>query len=119
MKPEAQRIAIAEACGWKELPIGGLWQFRDTDKYAQCNPENHHCFQLPEYTTDLNAMHEVEKAIAADKWADFLCELRAVVCESADEVINSDPETVWCMVHATAAQRAEAFCRALHPEKFK
>lgn len=43
MTPEAQRIAIAEACGWAHASVGP--------------------FAHPDYLTDLNAMHEAEKVL--------------------------------------------------------
>ena len=46
MTPEEQRVAIAEACGWKT-------GYRD--------PEAWH--PLPDYLNDLNAMHEAEKVL--------------------------------------------------------
>ena len=82
--PEAQRIAIAEACGWKT-------GYRD--------PEAWH--PLPDYLSDLNAMHEAEK----------------VLNEKQDHIMN---DTLWDMCegrkylwHATASQRAEAFLRTI------
>lgn len=44
MSPEAQRIAIAEACGWKFYPLN-----------------------LPNYLNDLNAMHEAEKRLSEEQ----------------------------------------------------
>jgi len=49
MKPEQQRIAIAEACGW-----GVFANTRSTDLLDYCN--------------DLNAMHEAEISLTADQW---------------------------------------------------
>jgi len=79
--PEAQRIAIAEACG------------EDSDSIVR--------ELIPDYLTDLNAMHEAEK----------------VLNEKQDHIMN---DTLWDMCegrkylwHATAAQRAEAFLRTI------
>lgn len=57
MSPESQRIAIAEACGWKSRPdqyyIDGLAWFNPVtcQHLATCD--------LPYYLSDLNAMFEV------------------------------------------------------------
>ena len=109
MKPEAQRIAIAEACGWK----------RDT---------THHCWRsstvtgmfndIPSYLTDLNAMHEAEKVIPLalhDGWNGYWETLAEITkCGGTSGGEGGDPS--WCyasMAHATSAQRAEAFLRTL------
>ena len=95
MTPEAQRIAIAEACGWKyikskkrwDAPNGG-WDYVET---------------LPDYLSDLNAMHEAEKVLYADGHdSDRACDYRANLVICADAGMSSS---------ATAAQRAEAFLR--------
>lgn len=115
MNKDKQRIAIAEACGWKtELCDGDhqrcqngmcypnrfcnevipVWWIENSERYpgVYANP--------PDYLNDLNAMHEAEKVLAlkdrrnhalwlADKCGDLGC------------------------IYATAAQRAEAFLRTL------
>lgn len=55
MKPEAQRIAIAKACGWEESAI---------DSKTCYNPHGAHCYwsDVPDYLNDLSAMHEAEEA---------------------------------------------------------
>jgi hypothetical protein len=56
MTPEAQRIAIAEACGWRTKrsvtfdPSGTILPFSGPPAY-------------PDYLNDLNAMHEAEKML--------------------------------------------------------
>jgi hypothetical protein len=72
MTPEAQRIAIAEACGWKRvdsvrgqlLPmefrvdsIGDVWTCLET--------------QMPDYLNDLNAMHEARKSLTLEQHRDY------------------------------------------------
>ena len=86
------RVAIAEKCGWKFAPKN-----------------------LPDYCNDLNAMHEAEKVIKDGPWDTYI--------EALDSIVNpiwrmtKDFEQ-WCIARATAAQRAEAFCRVFWPEKF-
>jgi len=95
MTPEKQRIAIAEACGWKinkrkllAKPPNDSWQYLDT---------------IPDYLNDLNAMHEAEKILTAQQrrsYVSYIFNLPASECESN--------------TFATAAQRAKAFLRTLN-----
>lgn len=97
MTPEAQRIAIAEACGftsdsWCLTPNG--WLFADT---------------VPDYLNDLNAMHEAE-GVLGPKWVSY--------CEQLLKIAEPEPRTLevchyWNLLHATSAQRAEAFLRTV------
>jgi hypothetical protein len=89
MSPDAQRIAIAEACGWKPLFIS--CDLNGNPFPGQDVP--------PDYFNDLNAMHEAETVLILDcEWATYLDRLSVIVAEGS-------------LVHATAAQRAEAFLR--------
>jgi hypothetical protein len=69
---------------------------------------------LPDYLCDLNAMHEAEKVfiqgdgcVWGESWEKYCNHL-------AGTVFLADP--VNCLMRATAAQRAEAFCLTLEPE---
>lgn len=100
MTPEAQRIAIAEACGWVRNGKNNLWQ----------NPYQgggwDYLSGLPDYLNDLNAMHEAEKALMKPglaQWCDYTRHLRRV-CGIA----------MYAEIHATADQRAEAFLKTLN-----
>lgn len=92
MKPEQQRIAIAELRGWR-LRDGGMWY---TPNGCTVGEE-----LIPNYPNDLNAMHEIETSLNnAMKW-DYLAELHEVMktYHTAE------------LFFASAAQRAEAFLR--------
>lgn len=94
MSPKAQRIAIAEACGWSDFWVGEL-----TGVYGS-NPNGSEA-AVPDYINDLNAMHEAEKmldGLQKDDYSDF---------------IKSLAGTGFYPIHAPAAQRAEAFLRTL------
>ncbi len=93
MKPEAQRIAIAEACGWDGV-TKGCWGIP---------PEGRPAIPIPFYLTDLNAMHEAEKTLRGMQWHDYVQNLKALLCD--DAVV---------LIHATAAQRAEAILKTLN-----
>ncbi len=100
MTPEQKqqlRIAIAKALGWKP----------DEHGYGWLSPNGYY-EQVPDYTNCLNAMHEAEKSL-----------------RGTDEQYYNDPivnrrlkEYQYFLMKtygasATAAQRAEAFCRTL------
>ena len=94
MTPEQQRIAIAEACGWKN-------GYRD--------PEAWH--PLPDYLNDLNAMHEVEKMLTKANWGGYAAELYRIT-DAHNHGIS--PNHHWLAVaFSTASQRAEAFLRTI------
>ena len=80
MKPEDQRIAIAEACGWnievtphfkilrkpndpKEGYCCGIHLSDDEVWEAGLTGDENGDFQFPDYLSDLNAMHEAEKTL--------------------------------------------------------
>ncbi len=98
MNPEAQRIAIAKACGWLQSRTcnwGGWWYLKKGKRAYQQTP--------PDYLNDLNAMHEAENVLTNEQWwlfVEFLTEIRG--------------GGVALCISATAAQRAEAFLRTLN-----
>lgn len=115
MTEQDQRIAIAEALGivvapfnsFNEVPIGGtikgtLW------------------WTLPEYTKDLHEMQLVERHAAehlmdADQWEEFGRQLEKIhptaVIEQNGKIDYYDLASL--ISNLTAAQRAEAFLRAI------
>jgi hypothetical protein len=109
MTVESQRIAIAEACGWKDIKDTN---HEDVDIESRSiiywsgltgvPPEFIHYenrIKIPDYLNDLNAMHEAEKVLDYNQ-------LR----EMEDSV--SFQFAVYPF-HATANQRAEAFLRTI------
>ncbi len=107
MNTEQQRIAIAEACGWKwerlwtgELhgkPVGEQGPFRE----------------VPDYLNDLNAMHEAEGVLDITKVEEYCSTLVRIVRHSLG---IDDYESIYptkFAVYATAAQRAEAFLKTI------
>lgn len=97
MSPDAQRIAIAEACGHSRQEPDSAWF--DSPSDGQIYIED-----LPDYLNDLNAMHEAELTLLKNdalfwhKYASYL-----------DENYVNQPYTVG----ATAAQRAGALLRTI------
>ena len=58
----------------------------------------------PDYLNDLNAMHEAEKVLTNEHWETYAGHLAEL----------HQPLASFRFLHATAAQRAEAFLRTLN-----
>jgi hypothetical protein len=106
MTPEQQRIAIAEACGWKNADHPDVMQFKQgwtmPEKWCM-DPKgvlqfNH---DRPNYLNDLNAMHDAEKVLTNEQLE--------VYCN----ILHKPNHGVYWAIHATASQRAEAFLRTI------
>ena len=103
MKPELQRIKIAEACGFTSIRmvIG--------DPMGLLNGKLHF---VPDYLNSIDAMHEAEKVLLSkegnDPVYDFPWGFRYAVELSKLGLVGEVAK-----LHATAAQRAEAFLRTL------
>lgn len=114
-------IAIAEFDGWKN--VEHLNEYSDFmwapghisrakviwKRGIDC------CIELPNYLTDLNAMHEVEKKLKPEqtsKYENFLA--LAVFKDDKDEYWTGGIKHIqaYCF-HATAHQRAEALVRTI------
>lgn len=101
MKPEEQRIAIAEACGWKAPDYGwdrpSLWGFKPT--ITGFNWE-----QTPDYLNDMNAMHEaVSYATEHDEEFSRYRYWKTL----------TDTHGIGGAIDSSAAQRAEAFLKTI------
>lgn len=108
MKPETQRIKIAEACGWTTNKRGN-WVTPDFRCVSEIwGPHAIGAFP-PDYINDLNAMHEAEKSLNVKQIRNYAFTL-AIVLDTCPSV---DLDEQFLNIHATAAQRAEAFLRTL------
>lgn len=109
MSPEKQRIAIAEACGWKKCEhcVG----VPPNSKYNLLEI-------LPNYPADLNAIHEAEKVLLVSDtaWADYGNNLQEVCRWYAVGVVpdyRHDLASLAKIAHATPLQRCEALLRTI------
>ena len=110
MKPELQNAAIAEACGWTSLrkePFADellcRWnELMGTDRNGK------HDQHVPNYTGDLNAMHEAEVYAIAN-----IHEFDSFYWIKLAEVTKCSRLDGKQIGHATAAQRSEAFLRTI------
>lgn len=107
MSPDAQRIAIAEACGFKQHKE----QIEHTDGYQWIDvrvfwvDSKGQRVAVPDYLNDLNAMHEAEATLKKGKEHEYADWLKRCAPRSG--------RTDFHIYHATAAQRAEAFLRTI------
>jgi hypothetical protein len=106
----AQRIAIAEACGWTNI------RFLENVGLVGTQPRGWDPVKLPDYLTDLNAMHEAEKPMGrlyqCANWR--YCRHLTRKCRADLGVdLEEEHDPVKFTTHATAAQRAEAFLRTI------
>ena len=119
MTPEQQRIAIAEACGWKNVDAGAgrVWGF--TTRHKGTPSESDVCVDVPNYLNDLNAMHDAEKFIlSTDLYIQYVNYLFRSVGLNRTYYMGATPEVFpadrqFAVFHATASQRAEAFLRTI------
>lgn len=109
MKAEAQRIAIAEFCGWKRgvanvgkhhEKVVGFW-YGDRFHVCECPGE----YPFPDYLNCLNAMAVVEKRLRTTTGH----ESDAVVGDRMHEYV----ELLGYCIDASASQRAEALLRTI------
>lgn len=100
MSLEAQRIAIAEACGWKH------------DYFGYAHIPGWPLEMESDVSDDLNAMHEAEKVLTEEQAYQFGRILDQIMLRAY--ALGSEPAHMQKAVHATAAQRAEAFLKALN-----
>ena len=95
--------AIAQACGWIEIHDSGPWHHHKPWGYPPQPPGaggNAYKY-VPDYCTDLNAMHEAEE---------FLRDAN-LLFEYGMHISNSHHYEY--LLRATASERAEAFLKTL------
>ena len=98
MNIEQQRVAIAEACGWRLFSqFKNLWAPPRSVVEYDCDAR-----PLPNYPFDLNAMHDAEKVLKGGMRSTYDAEL-TLIC-------SRDYNFIW---ESTATQRAEAFLRTI------
>jgi len=111
MTPEAQRIAIAKACGWRYVDDSDyLWLVDPSGRKrsghgdrTKTNPWSEDKWIFPDYLNDLNSIAKAEKTLTGEQSLDYITELLAV-CASRGVPIY----------FASATLRAEAFLRTLN-----
>lgn len=125
MTNEQQRIAIAEACGWQRwqskdgstvglykpsIELASYWAKEGctlTDK--PITPSDLNYLKCPNYPSDLNACHEMEKVLDNEQQAIYYHQL----CKLTDALGPAGHTFHWYPAVATAPQRCEAFLRTM------
>ena len=110
MKPEQQRIAIAEACGLTNVApmiVKNVKHEGDDITVGIWSDDG----WVPQYLNDLNAMHEAEKVLTQDQMIDY----SRHVGKSVTSHLPAS-RAAWMdfqLINVTASQRAEAFLRTI------
>jgi len=107
MTPEAQRIAIAQACGWTGFNPDNI---PDCLQYTARRVDGKWGL-IPDYLNDLNAIHEAVKSLPQNIMPRYFACLCNVV-SGALSLYGYSRAT-----EATAAQRCEAFLRTINKWK--
>lgn len=132
MKPEAQRIAIAEARGWKRcvgnwnrsnpgndafgiLPLHEIWT-EWWEKDGKCVL----AVDLPDYLNDNSAIAgAVQSHFDDETIGRFVENLYYVAFPSGHAPNHMTPWVVGVMLCASPAEWSKAFCLTVCPDKFK
>lgn len=119
MTNEAQRIAIAQAYGLRVCTNHAgnddgevFFSPEAAEKRRQRWPMSGLVAVIPDYLNDLNAIHEAEKVLGGNNLELFVGEVCRVLDRASADGKGGDDE--FNRIHATAAQRAEAFLRTLN-----
>lgn len=131
MTPQEMRLAIAKATGITDAEIDAalaveearwlhaktprlsLKRWKAARKLKRLERLSLY-IEVPDYLGDLNAMWWAEQVLTPSERIMYLSELYNLAF-----VGDQNPDTFWGQSCATAAQRAEAFCRVKYPERFK
>lgn len=101
LTPEEKRIRIAKLCGWRNCVL--RYDDQDNAWFKGWPPGEAKEQLLHNYPCDLNAMHEAEQMLGVENRGNYLNHLSRIIGQN-------NP----CLaVHATAAQRADAFLLTL------
>jgi hypothetical protein len=128
MSPEAQRIAIAEALGWRVCngylihPEGGTTSEQvaslrgigavTVERWLSAAMRTPYQEGIPDYVNDLNEIRNVEKLLTTEAKCGAYAGKLAGICEGGpDHPWRSVRNHIW---HASAAQRAEALLMTLN-----
>ena len=117
MTLEKQRIAIATACGWTNVKI--IHRSETNKKHsgedgvimngARPPSWGFGSSSIPDYLNDLNACHEMEQGLTVAQRVTYAHQMGLLL--SGGSVGRAVPN--WWFIHATAAEKCEAFLRTL------
>jgi hypothetical protein len=95
MTPEQQRIAIAEACGWRDLWETTAFEWRGNTSRMGDQP-------IPNYLKDRNAMHDALSTLADNQGVTLCCHLNEMGITGEWDILTAKPDVL-----------AEAFLRTI------
>lgn len=108
---EEKRVRIAEACGWESIWKDDRKNFRGFHLSHAADGKHR---LIPDYFNDFNACYEMEEALRNDQFS-YTAYWRALFKVVTGKEWSGDIGYFhFAMVHATAAQRAEAFGKTLN-----
>lgn len=123
MKPESQRIEIAKWMGWSQCFIsssfGGIQGIppKPSPLYgpapALTQEDKRQWYWIPDYLEDLNAINGAEQNLNPQQRTGFADWLQHHIGLKDFEPDKHEELDFFGMIHATAAQRAEALLRCL------
>lgn len=118
MNKEKQRIAIAEACGYKPHTPGALGVLRWIAEYHETNDISSgvlYLDELPDYLNDLNAMHEAENILDANQRVEYASLITRQFIDEIYQVIPNNLDFPICFpaINVKAEVKAENFLRAI------
>ena len=106
MSPEAQRISIAEACGWVSHGGSGAWVRLGPTLAGYVDGK---LTTIPDYLSDLNAMSTALNTLTPGEEGHYFRHLYTMLHRGHMSIRHQQ----WMPVlKATAAQQAECFLRA-------
>jgi len=86
--------------------------YLDNNTYRWKNEDGYPCQEEVLSTELLHLCWLVECEIAKSVlWWRYCAQLNQIVCVDTDEPLNTEPETLWFMIHATWQQRVTALCK--------
>lgn len=115
MNADKQRIAIAEACGWKTIKTfpASYYAIPPDGTLTEDGGFSEHSAKIngyPDYPNDLNAMHDAVSCLSGDRVIRF-CEQLSIVTGAGEQSLRQYQTRL--MVMANAEQWAEAFLREI------
>lgn len=116
MDEQKQRIAIAEACGWRCISPSNFKLGNKAWRRVEWKGGGMSFLQLPDYLNDLNAMHEAERTMSYEQKKKFLHILSDITNPQITTGVPyalMAPSQVSMLIHAAAPQRAEAFLKTI------
>ena len=118
MNTQKQQISVAKVCGWTDFRTVPDELQPDIERLEGQNNSIFYSmgfFEVPDYISDLNAMHEAEKVLTEAQRKSYAANLYKVVFQVGQYKSETfvDIRFSFILSHATAAQRAEAFLRTL------